>query len=204
MPTSVYDLFQKIDRNCYGPVKWGQTIDCNNPGVYVVALSPSSKELVCIDSVEISKSIVQKWIDDVPALTLDHFRPTSDELIHRLQGFWLPDETILYIGKAGKSLKRRVNQYYKHILGEPKPHRGGHWIKTLDNLVELSVYWAASQDETAHDVESRCLKVFIDNVSVATREKLIDAMNSFPFANLEFPKGVKKNHNLQNQVNPRS
>jgi hypothetical protein len=29
-------------------------------------------------------------------------------------------------------------------------------------------------------------------------------MNPFPFANLEFPKGVKKNHNLQNQVKPKT
>jgi hypothetical protein len=115
----------------------------------------------------------------------------------------LPDETILYIGKAGTSLNTRVNQFYNHILGNSKPHRGGHWLKTLDNLADLNIYLTATHDEPAHEVESRCLKIFIDNVSTETREKLVDPMNPFPFANLEFPKGVKKNHNLQDQVNPR-
>lgn len=201
MPISVYELFRMAGRECNGRVSWGQPVNCNTPGVYVVALSPSVDKLVCADTAPISKSAIQEWIEYVPTFKLDHFRPTRDALIHRLQGFWLPDETILYIGKAGISLNKRVGQFYNHILGEPRPHRGGHWLKTLDNLAELSIYWTAFQDEPAHDVESRYIGFFVDNVSMAIKEKLIDPFHPFPFANLEFPHRTRKNHGLSKQVN---
>lgn len=113
----------------------------------------------------------------------------------------MPDETILYIGKAGTSLNRRVRQYYNTNLGDSKPHAGGHWIKTLDVINDLNIYWTSSEGERAQDVEERFLKIFVQNVSYQSKKELFDPEHPFPFANLEFPKGTRKNHGLHYQVN---
>jgi len=43
-------------------------------------------------------------------MKIDGNKPTVEEVTERLNNFWLPKETILYIGKAGTSLKRELNQ----------------------------------------------------------------------------------------------
>lgn len=201
MPTTVKQLFQDVGKSILGQVKWGQKINCNVPGVYVVAMTPTAEKMVCCDDAPISKKMVEDWINYVPKLSLDYGLPKTEELMQRLKSFWMPDETILYIGKAGTSLKTRVDQYYKTKLGDPKPHRGGHWIKTLDNLDELNIYWTTSEGETAHDVEDRFLNIFVNHVSQDSRRNLYDPEHPFPFANLEFPKGIRKMHGIQNQAN---
>lgn len=52
-----------------------------------------------------------RWIDRVPSLALDGAKTTPEPLKERLSGFWLPDEVILYIGKA-TTLRSRVRGYY--------------------------------------------------------------------------------------------
>jgi hypothetical protein len=201
MPTTVKELFQAVGKDILGQVKWGQKINCIVPGVYVIAMASTADRMVCCDEAPISKKMVEGWIDYVPKLSLDYGLPKTEELIRRLKAFWMPDETILYIGKAGTSLKTRVDQYYKTKLGDPKPHRGGHWIKTLDNLNELNIYWTTLEGETARNVEDRFLNMFVKNVSQYSRRNLFDPEHPFPFANLEFPKGTRKRHGIQNQAN---
>src|SRR2546429_470324 len=68
-------------------------------------------------------------LDDMLAaraeLTLDGARPDRSALRRRLAGFWLADETVLYLGLAGTSVRARVRQYYKTPLGARRPHAGG-------------------------------------------------------------------------------
>lgn len=200
MPTYVKQLFTDSGKEILGQVKWGQKINCKYPGIYVVAITHSAERIVCSDDMPISEKIVQEWINYVPQLTLDGKRPRYEDLASRLKKFWIPDETILYIGKAGTSLKDRVNQYYKTRLGDPKPHAGGHWIKTLENLSDLNIFWTTSVGEKAKDVEDRFIGNFIQNISVDSKQNLFDPERPFPFANLEFPKGTRKRHGLQYQV----
>ena len=203
MPTSVKQLFQAVGKDILGQVKWGQKINCTVPGVYVVAITPTAEKMVCCDEAPVSKKMVEDWINRVPKLSLDDGSPKTEELMQRLKAFWMPDETILYIGKAGTSLRTRVDQYYRTRLGDPKPHRGGHWIKTLDSLYELNVYWTTSGEEKACNIEERFLEMFVKNVSQDSRRKLHDPQHPFPFANLEFPRGTRKKHGLRNQVKDR-
>jgi hypothetical protein len=201
MPTYVKQLFTDSGKEILGQVKWGQKVNCNYPGIYVVAITDSAEKIVCSVDAPISVKIVQDWITYVPKLNLDGKRPRYEDLVNRLKEFWIPDETILYIGKAGTSLKDRVNQYYNTRLGDPKPHAGGHWIKTLENLSDLNIFWTTSVGEKAKDVEERFIKNFIRNVSNESKQQLFDSEHPFPFANLEFPKGTRKRHGLQYQVN---
>ncbi len=112
MPTYVKQLFTDSGKEILGQVKWGQKVNCNYPGIYVVAITDSAEKIVCSVDAPISVKIVQDWITYVPKLNLDGKRPRYEDLVNRLKEFWIPDETILYIGKAGTSLKDRVNQYY--------------------------------------------------------------------------------------------
>lgn len=201
MPTYVNQIFQGAGKEVLGQVKWGQKINCNAPGVYVVAMTNYVDKMICCDEAQISKKFVNDWVNYVPKILLDNSKPKTEELVKRLKMFWIPDETILYIGKAGTSLKTRVDQYYRTKLGDPKPHRGGHWIKTLENLSDLNIFWTTSEGETAHDVEDRFLNIFVQNVSQESKKILLDPDHPFPFANLEYPKGTRKNHGLQNQAN---
>jgi hypothetical protein len=142
--------------------------------------------------------IVAKWIENVPTLKLDGARPTPEMLTERLSQFWLPDETILYLGKAGTSLRKRVGDYHRTPLGAPRPHAGGHWIKTLSLLDRLNVFYALSSNPETD--EDKMLGTFVKNVSSQTKSLLQDPELPIPFANLEFPKGRSKNHGITGAV----
>jgi hypothetical protein len=114
-------------------------------------------------------------------------------LLSRLAGFWLSDENIVYIGKAA-SLRGRVGDYYRTTLGDPRPHAGGHWVKTLAILGRARVYFAETPNH--EEAEQRLLDAFRRGTSEAGRKSLFDPMLPIPFANLEFPPGTRKKHGI--------
>ena len=136
---------------------------------------------------------MHNWILKVSTLKIDGKRESIlDAMIERLSTYSLPDESILYIGQTtSQTLKTRVNQYYKHCLGNPRPHSGGHWIKTLSILDETFVHFAELPNPKM--AKDQLIKEFIAGISQQTRSQLKDADHPFPFANLEYPKGTIKN-----------
>jgi hypothetical protein len=58
--------------------------------------------------------------------------------------FWIPGQSIVYIGCTKRPLRRRLNEFYRHQYGNASPHRGGEALKLL--TCKLSVYWARSDD----------------------------------------------------------
>jgi hypothetical protein len=181
-----------------GPVQWNSPVPTNFPGVYIVSITNDPMVLRNINQPPIDKQAIEKWILKVQHLTLDGMRPDLYLLANRISMFWLPDETIIYIGKAGTSLKARINQYYNTELGERRPHAGGHWIKTLSILTELNVFWCPC--ENPEDMEEKLLDHFLKNISKETLSSLYDPQHPFPFANLEFPKGNRKKHGISGSV----
>jgi hypothetical protein len=94
------------------------------------------------ESAPFDVTAIRRWLTLRPELSVAGARPTTpDALADHLSQWWLPSEVILYIGKA-TSLASRVGQYYDTALGAGRPHAGGAWLKTLDNLSELAVHWA--------------------------------------------------------------
>jgi hypothetical protein len=198
---------------CVQPVRWCQPLPDQRCGVYVVSLSVSSTDKYdcLLRNAPIDVGKVQAWIENVPRLRLDLLPPTPEKLTERLSRFWLPDESILYIGKAGPSasrhLSKRVDEYYSTPLGDSGPHAGGRWIQTLlpSVLENLRVYWAATSDPVG--AEDALMRTFIHNVSIQTRESLHDPNHPFPFANLEYRTGGRrciKNHGIKYPVNKRT
>lgn len=199
MSLTVKELFDSVEKDIMGQVKWNEKINCRLPGVYCVSISSKADVLEKIEEYPVSLSKIEEWIEYVPNMLIDGEKPTVETIVERLNKYWLPKETILYIGMAGTSLRTRVNQYYNSKLGNKKPHRGGHWLKTLNNLNELNIFWTTSGDRDAGELEKELLNKF--EASIDYKNELYDAKHAFPFANLEHPKGNKKTHGISKPVN---
>lgn len=196
MPSSVHHLISAAELEYGGVVDWGRPPPTAEPGVYALSLvaDPNSISGV-LPNAPISSARIAELLDARPELTIDGARPDTDLLISRISEFWLPDENILYIGLAGTSLADRVNAYYSTRLGRRSPHAGGWFIKLLDNLDRLRVHYAVSVDPNRS--EGLMLETFVANVSSKTQRALRDPTHPFPYANLEWPKGVQKDHGIR-------
>jgi hypothetical protein len=175
-------LLRSVGLDPQGPVTWGTPVPESGPGVYVIE-TPTA-----LDDAPLDETVIAGWLRRVPGLTVDGVRPTPSVLAARLASFWIPDERIVYIGLAGTSVAKRVGQYYRTPLGDPRPHAGGHWLKTLVNLDELRVWWAAT--DAPAGMEDALLTAFA--ASVRGRSGLV-----LPFANLETAQKVRKPHGIR-------
>ena len=163
--------------------------------MYVVSLSAEVDRTAGFPEAPLSSAAIQTLLKVRPKLTVDGGLPTATMLAERIGSFWLPDEGVLYVGLAGTSLRSRVSQYYKTPLGARRPHAGGWFLKTLANLDELFVHYARADVPSA--AEDAMLGCFCATVSNAALARLPDPAHPFPFANLEWPRGVRKAHGIR-------
>jgi len=175
-----------------GPVAWRTPVRSTKPGVYIIEL-PNAPETAPIDI-----GLIGTWLSRVPTLHLDGTRPTGKELAARLASFWLPGEPILYVGRSKASLAGRVNAYYQTPLGDPRPHAGGHWIKTLSLLDETRVWWV--ETDAAEEAELSLLDEFADGVDPDSVASLPSGSPVLPFANLMMPTGERRPHGITGSV----
>ena len=110
---TVGELFASNGLQPCGPVAWGIPVQCDLPGVYVVALNSDPA-----------------WQSGLPV---------PEELPAEMRRRWLDDQPILYIGKAGgpgyKSvLGKRLGQFYRHCYGKRSPHSRGLRSDNQDDL----------------------------------------------------------------------
>lgn len=196
MPTTVAQILASEGLALKGPVRWGNRVNCNSCGVYIVSLSfDPSQNLGILENAPLSLEVIKEWLDKVKTFRLDgRTNPSVEAVASCLSKFWLPDESILYIGKTDGELRKRVGQYYRTPLGAPKPHHGGHWLKVLSNIDQLFVYFAKCSNTKVH--ETRMLKLFVKNVSSTTLKILHDPQHPYPFANLEITE--RKAHGISN------
>ncbi len=151
----------------------------------MVSTSKLPEEPAVASQPNFNDAAIQKWIDRLPEFRIDGVPPTLETLKNRLAQFWLPNESVLYIGQTTSSLSKRLAQYYNTELGAKGPHSGGQWLKTLSNMDELFVYYAQTERKPK-EVESELLNYFHSQAK------------KLPFANLEGPKG-RKEHGLRGQ-----
>ena len=188
------ELVRSVGLRVDGPVAWGGPVRSRSPGVYVVEVPAP------LASAPIDHNLLRTWIERVPTLRLDGAVPTPHELAERLGAFWYPDQTILYVGRTSRSLGQRLEGYYRTPLGDPRPHAGGHWLKTLRDLPRCIVWWAETDaDEEAEDA---LLGAFERSVDPATVARLHDPTVVVPFANLHTAGGLRKEHGISGAMLP--
>lgn len=201
MPTTINQLTSNFNLPEVNKVKWNERIPIEKEGVYIVSLSdnPDCNNGI-IKEIPISETIIKKWIKKVNGFELDKIKTfDSKKIIERLSQFWLPDENIIYIGKApvrsnGKGIGNRVNEFYKTDYGKKRPHAGGHWIKSLTILKDTYVYYTTTLN--SGEIEINLLNYFCENISDSTKKILRDKELTLPFGNLELKKGQIKKHGL--------
>ena len=109
----------------------------------------SVKEL--FDSAQLEVSARVSWQTPVPELQPGIYVVVANaeqiDVSHLPQSerdFWIPGQSIVYIGCTKRSLRTRLNQFYRHRFGDRSPHRGGQALTLLK--CQLWVYWACPDD----------------------------------------------------------
>lgn len=116
MPSTVAQLFAAHELAQSGVVPWGNPVPERSSGVYVVALTSRTDAVEgTLAACPLDLVRLQELLDVRPELRMDRSgRPTAAELATRLAGFWLPDETALYIGRTRGQVGVRLRQYDRH------------------------------------------------------------------------------------------
>jgi hypothetical protein len=135
---------------------------------------------------------IEAWIERVPGIRVDGAPTDAKALRKRMDGFWIPSETVVYIGRAGTDVGGRVRAYYRTPLGDSRPHAGGHWLKTLADLDRFRVWWAETDDPV--EAEASLLWAFAEQ----------HAVGFLPFANRQDAAGDRKDHGITRSTLPRS
>ncbi len=159
-----------------GPLPWGRPLPTRRPGVFIVELPAP------LPTAPIELTRVGKWLERVPSLALDGAHPSSRALAARLASFWLPSQTVLYIGASASTLSGRVAAMEGTVLGDRRPHSGGHWLHVLRVLPSTRLWWTAT--DATEEYEDALLTAFAAAVPAAERAALPDTAVVLPFANL--------------------
>jgi transcription elongation factor GreA len=176
-------LLREVGLMADGPVPWGRAVPARRPGVFLVELPAP------LASPPIELTRVGKWLERVPTLTLNGERPTSRALAARLASFWLPSEVILYIGATEASIGARVAAMQRTVLGDRRPHSGGHWLHVLTALPKTRLWWA--ETDAVEEYEDALLGAFAASVESGGASGAGGNM-VLPFANLRQTTGERR------------
>jgi len=194
MTTSGPELLRTVGLLADGPVVWGRPLGSRTGGIFVVEL-PEPKPIAPIEL-----TLIGKWLEHVPDLRLDGEHPTSKTLAARLAAFWLPSATVVYVGVTDGSIGGRVEAIRNTVLGDRRPHGGGHWLHTLRGLERARIWWAPT--DAVVEYEDAVLEAFAATIPAAERAALPDTKIVLPFANLRTATGERKRTGLANSLIP--
>ena len=171
-----------------GPVAWGGAAVTRSPGIYIIELAKA------LPAAPLDVRAIAEWRRRVRTITVDRKLATTTAIAARLAGFWIPSATVLYIGLASGSVRGRVAEYSRTPLGDARPHKGGHWIKTL-SVLSTCLVWSAAADDYG-GAEEDLLDDFSRTVPASERQALHDPWLVLPFANLQDGRGARKAHGI--------
>jgi transcription elongation factor GreA len=174
--SSAPGLLRSVGLMADGPGQWGRPVPAPGPGVFIVELAAP------LTTAPIELTRIGKWIERVETLRLDGERPASKALAARLASFWLPSQTVLYVGASDVSVRRRVAAMAATELGDRRPYAGGHWLRVLRTLDGARIWWAPTT--ATEEYEDALLDAFVAGVPDAERAGLPDSAVVLPFANL--------------------
>lgn len=201
MPSTVRSILQAAGLQPGEVVSWGTRPADHSPGVYIVAVAEDPDVARGTDIPPLDRARLVELLAVRQELTVDGARADVDTLYRRLASMWVPNETVLYIGRASTSISDRVKDYYSTPLGARAPHSGGWPIKTLRDLDRLFVHVAPAADPTS--AETAMIDAFVADVTAADRDRLVDPALPLPFANLEDGRRRRKKHGIGGARAPR-
>lgn len=175
-PSGAAQLLRSVGLLADGPGRWGHPVAAQGPGVFVVELRGA------LPTAPVDVARVGKWIERVETLRLEGARPTSRALAARIAAFWLPSQTVVYIGTSEVSVARRTAAMARTELGDRRPYAGGHWLATLRTLEGVRTWWSATT--ATEEYEDALFDAFAASVSEDERAGLPDRDVVLPFANL--------------------
>jgi hypothetical protein len=193
MPSTVAALFSAVGLTSEGVVAWGEPVPLAMPGVYQVALTANAESaaaalpIIPLDEKALARLLAR------PQLRVDGQTANRSTLAARLAACWLGDEVVVYVGRSGRPLRKRLREYYKTPLGAGRPHAGGWLVKTL--AAPLYVHYAATPDFVA--AERTMVDAFAANSSPAARARLLDPVRPIPFGNLTWEGHGRKLHGVE-------
>ncbi|HYN49238.1 MAG TPA: hypothetical protein VER83_10255 [Candidatus Nanopelagicales bacterium] len=180
MPIEPGALFRAVGLTPDGPARWGTPIRMAGPGVFLVQWPAP------LDRAPIDISAVGTWLARVETLRVDGERPTGKALAVRLAAWWLPGETVVFVG-SGKSLGRRIETMAATPLGDARPNPAGQWFKALRGFEGTRLWWAAT--DAVEEYEDALLEAFAAALPAATAAALPAGSPVLPFANRRRPGG---------------
>lgn len=183
-PRSAVALLRSLDLMSDGPTRWGEPVRSRAPGILLVEAAAR------LDTAPIDITAVKAWIERVPGLRLDGERPTPTQLLDRLATFWLPQETVVYVGRTAKSLNARAASLFATPLGDRRPHPGGHWLWTLLQRDQLRIWWA--ETGSPEEYEDGLSDAIASEVGATAAERLRSLGPILPWANLTSATGEAK------------
>jgi transcription elongation factor GreA len=187
-------LLRSVGLLADGPAVWGRPMRASGAGIFVIEL-PNPPATAPIELTRVGK-----WIESVPGMRIDGAEATSRAVAARLAAFWIPSTSVLYIGTSQQSMAARVGAIERTVLGDRRPHAGGHWLKTLTGLERARVWWART--DATEEYEDALFGAFAAAIPEADRERLHDATVVLPWANLRSTDGERKAHGLTGYLVP--
>jgi transcription elongation factor GreA len=185
-------LLRSVGLLADGPGVWGRPIAAQGPGVFVIEWGSP----VATAPVDVSR--VGKWIERVETLQLDGARPTGKSLAARIASFWVPSQSVVYIGSSEVSVARRVAAMATTELGARRPYAGGHWLQTLRGLDGARIWWSLTP--ATEEYEDALFDAFAASVSETELAALPDREVVLPFANLRRSDGRRKATGLRGAI----
>ena len=189
---SAAELLRSVGLLADGPVVWGRPVPARGPGVFILEL-PAPRAHAPLELTRVGK-----WLERVPELLLDGHRPSSRALAARLDAFWIPSARVLYVGSTDGSIGGRIEAIRNTVLGERRPHPGGHWLHALTGLETARIWWAPT--DAVEEYEDAVLTAFAETVSPEERAALPDHDVVLPWANLRTATGDRKRTGLANSL----
>jgi transcription elongation factor GreA len=183
-PRSAVALLRSLDLMSDGPTRWGEPVRSRASGVLLVEIAAR------LDTAPIDITAVKAWIERVPSLQLDGERPTPTRLAERLASFWLPQQTVVYVGRTAKSLNARAGSLFATPLGDRRPHAGGHWLWTLLDHEQLRIWWG--ETPSPEEYEDGLFDAIASDLDADAAQRLAAFGPILPWANLTSATGDAK------------